>query len=77
MTIVKRNNFSDFLHQNLTNAVATSVFSQNLKNTNVSSVFSKGDSNCETNYRPVSILPNISKVYERQMPLETDAKVFL
>ena len=41
------------------------MFPKSLKNANVSPVFKKGARNCETNYRPVSILPNISKIYER------------
>ena len=57
--------FADFLHQNFNDAIATSVFLQNLKNANTTPVFKKGDRNSETNYRPVSILPNVSKIYER------------
>ena len=57
--------FADFLHQNFNEAIATSVFLQNLKNANTTPVFKKGDRNSETNYRPVSILPNVSKIYER------------
>ena len=41
------------------------MFPKILKNANVSPVFKKGSKNCETNYRPVSILPNTSKIYER------------
>ena len=46
--------FVDFLYQNVSDAIATSVFPQNLKNTNITRV-----------YRPTSILPHISKIYER------------
>ena len=65
--IVKMNSdiFADFLHQNFNHVIATSVFPQNFKNANVTPVFKKGDRNSETNYRPVSILPNVSKIYER------------
>ena len=64
--IVKMNSdiFADFLHQNFKDATATSVFPQNLKNANITPVFKKGDRNSETNYRPVSILPNVSNIYE-------------
>ena len=41
------------------------MFPQNLKNANKTPVFKKGDRNSETNYRPVRILLNISKIYER------------
>ena len=57
--------FADFLHQNFNDAIATSVFPQNLKNANITPVFKKGDGKSETNYRPASILPNVSKIYER------------
>ena len=65
--IIKMNSdiFADFLYQNFNVAIATSVFPQNLKNANITPVFKKGDRNSETNYRSVSILPNVSKIYER------------
>ena len=57
--------FAHFLHQNFKDAIAASVFPQNLKNANITPLFKKGDRNSETNYTPVSILPNVSKIYER------------
>ena len=54
--------FADFLHQSFNDAILTSAFPQNLKNANITPVFKKGDTNSE-NYRPVSILPNVSKIY--------------
>ena len=36
-----------------------------MKNANVSPVFKKGSRNCETIDRPVSIMPNTSKIYEK------------
>ena len=54
-----------FFIKNFKVAIATSVFPQNLKNANITPVFKKGHRNSETNYRPVSILPNLSKIYER------------
>ena len=36
-----------------------------VKNANITPVFKKGHRNSEINYRPVSILPNLSKIYER------------
>ena len=32
---------------------------------NITPVFEKGDRNSKDNYRPVSILPNLSKIFER------------
>ena len=41
------------------------IFPASLKLANISPVYKKGSKNSKENYRPVSILPNISKVYER------------
>ena len=65
--IIKGNSdiFGNFTYQNFNDAINNDVFFKILKNANVSPVFKKGVRNCETNYRPASILPNISKIYER------------
>ena len=36
-----------------------------IKKEDVSTVFKKGNYNDKTNYRPVSILPSLSKIYDR------------
>ena len=33
--------------------------------TNITSIFKEGETECENNYRPVTILSNVSKVFER------------
>ena len=65
--LIKENSdiFADFIYQNFNNAIASSVFPENLKNATVTPVFKKDSRTTESNYRPVSILPNISKIYER------------
>ena len=40
-------------------------FSDNLKSADISPIFKKEDSFKKENYRPVSILPHLSKVFER------------
>ena len=40
-------------------------FSDNLKLADISPIFKKEDSFKKGNYRPVSILPHLSKVFER------------
>ena len=67
--IIKNNSdiFGYFIYQNFNDAVDTDIFPNVLKNANVSPVFKKGSRTCETNYRPVGILLNISKIYERCM----------
>ena len=43
----------------------TGIFPQNWKIANVVPIFKKGDKQCKANYRPISLLSNISKVLER------------
>ena len=40
-------------------------FPNDLKNADVSSLFKKDDNMCKKNYRPISLLPAISKLFER------------
>ena len=46
-------------------AILDGVFPNELKLANVVPVFKKGDSTIKDNYRPISILPSLSKVFER------------
>ena len=57
--------FSEFLFENFNDIFLTSVFPEQLKYAEVKLVFKKDSRNDETNYRPVSILSNTSKIYER------------
>ena len=41
------------------------IFPASLKLANITPVYKKGSKNSKENYTPVSILPNISKIYER------------
>ena len=41
------------------------VFPTTLKLANIAPVYKKGSKNSKENYKSVSILPNISKIYER------------
>ena len=47
------------------NVVDNGIFPDFLKTANVTPVFKKGSRTDKKNYRPVSILPNLSKIYER------------
>ena len=47
------------------NLVDNGIFPDFLKTANVTPVFKKGSRTDKKNYRPVSILPNLSKIYER------------
>ena len=58
--------FADFVFQNINYRItAPSDFSAKLKNANISPIYKKDSRNIVSNYRPVSILSNISKIYER------------
>ena len=60
-------------------AIKTGDFSDSLKMVNVTLVFKKEDPLDKSNYRPVSILPLLSKVYERVIynPLSEYSNNFL
>ena len=65
--IIKNNSdiFSRFFQANFNNAIETSTFPEQLKYADVKPVFKKDSRTDKKNYRPISILPNISKIYER------------
>ena len=51
----------EFYNQNIKN----STFPNELKNGNISPVYKKKDRHNKSNYRPVSIVPHLSKPFER------------
>ena len=57
--------FSEFILLNFNNSIFDGTFPSELKKADVIPVFKKKDRNNVGNYRPVSILPNLLKVYER------------
>ena len=65
--VIKNNSdiFADFFFLNLNNCIASSVFPSNFKNAEITPVYKKDSKNRESNYRLVSILSNISKIYEK------------
>ena len=65
--IIKENRefFADYLLSCFNNSISNSHFPTILKNAEVTPIFKKGSKNLKENYRPVSILPNISKIFER------------
>ena len=54
-----------FIHHNFNNSLSSSTFPTALKYADVKPVFKKDDKTDKENYRPTSILPTLSKVYER------------
>ena len=65
--IIKENAdiFADILLASFKDSVKKSNFPSSLKKVNTMPVFKKGDRNSKDNYRPVSILPNMSKIFQR------------
>ena len=59
--------FASFLHSIFNTSVTNSEFPSVLKQANITTVFKKGERYTKDNYRPVSILPNVSKIFERCM----------
>ena len=48
-------------------SIDQSIFPSDLKYADVTPIFKKKDSTSKENYRPISILPSISKIFERLM----------
>ena len=48
-------------------SILTGIFPDQLKLAKVKPLYKKGDKCCLNNYRPISLLPTISKIYERVM----------
>ena len=67
--IIKENKdlISCYVYNNLNNALSSSQYLNGLKYADVTPVFKKDDKSDKINYRPINILPNLSKVYERIM----------
>ena len=65
--ILKKNNeiFSYILSHNFNNSLFSKVFPSSLKKADITPVYKKDEKFLKNNYRPVSILPSVSKIYER------------
>ena len=65
--LIKENSdiFGDYIFGNYNNCASSFIFRNSLKNAVVTPVHKKGAKTSKDNYRPVIILSNISKIYER------------
>ena len=65
--ILKQNSdyFAEYFYKNINQCISKSIFPSDLKLADVTPVYKKRSKNSKDNYRPVSILSNISKTYER------------
>ena len=57
--------FMDFLYNSFNSCLESGIFPDELKLAEVAPVYKKNDKKDKSNYRPISILSNISKIYER------------
>ena len=65
--IIKENAdiFADILLARVNDSVEKCNLPPSLKKANITPIFRKSDRNSKDNYRPVSILPNMSKIFQR------------
>ena len=57
--------FAKKIHIDFNASITEGIFPNNLKFADVSPIFKSGDTLLKSNYRPISILPAISKIFER------------
>ena len=57
--------FARYFHKNINFCIENSIFPSDLKVADVTPAFKKKSKTSKDNYRSISILPNISKIYER------------
>ena len=63
--LIENIEYFSFVHKNINYCLEQSLFPHDLKLADVAPVYKKKSKASKGNYRPVSILSNISKVYER------------
>ena len=57
--------FTHILLEQFNKSLALAVFPSSMKLANITPLFKKDDRTDKSNYRPISILPNLSKVFEK------------
>ena len=57
--------FARYFHKNINFCIENSIFPSDLKVADVTPAFKKKPKTSKDNHRPISILPKISKIYER------------
>ena len=57
------------------NMIDTSIFPNNLKKADVTPVHKKGDRTMVSNYRPVSVLPTVSKIFEKLLSQQINSYI--
>ena len=59
--------FSEFIHKDINLCIAAGTFIDYVKQAEVRSLYKKDGRTDKSNYRPISILSNISKIYARSL----------
>ena len=57
--------FADYIYLQFNEAVDSSKFADFFKSADISAAFKQGSRNKKENYRPISILPLVSKIFEK------------
>ena len=57
--------FTPILLDEFNKSLALGIFPSSMKLANITRVFKKDDTTDKSNYRPISILPNLSKIFEK------------
>ena len=72
--IIKENSkfFIPLLYNNFNNCISTGKFPCNLKLADITPGHKNGERQCKTNYRPVSIISTVSKIYEMTLYRQVD-----
>ena len=65
--VLKQNSdyFAKYFYENINQCISKSIFPSDLKLPDATPVYKKKSKSYKDNYRPISILSNISKIYER------------
>ena len=76
--IIKENSdiFSSFICESINNSIKSSIFPSCLKHADVTPLHKKCNKSLKENYKPVSILPTLSKVFERRSMFEQMSRFF-
>ena len=68
-----KENICPYLTDCINAAIYKCTFPDELKKADVSAIFKKGNPSCRENYRPISILTAICKIYERSMGVQMNS----
>ena len=64
-TLKENSEIFSYIYHNFNNSLFSKVFPSSLKKADITPIYKKDEKCLKDNYRPVSILPSVSKIYER------------